>query len=292
MRRILPASILATLPLSTGCFDVALPLDTGSSDATTSESGALPTEPPPAEGSTSTSAIEDHGASTGDDGTSTGVAVDPSTSSSTSVVGSSSDDGSTSSTGEGTETGIPAMEESSSTGEPCGLELPALLWVEAATITAPMGLEVVPILPDMPLMARSYAADAGTVTFEIELSCPTDLTVFGLVWDHVEGAEPQNADSYYVTIDGLPVTEPVWAYGCQTMGLGPDSWSWQQLTEWTGVGCNTNPYDIMLDAGLHELTFRNREAGSGGIDAAAIVAIVVTDDPNFDPSALYDPTWP
>lgn len=291
MRRILSASILATLPL-VGCFDVAPPLDTSSSDATTSESTVSPPEPPPAEGSTGTGAIEDHGASSSDDdGTSTGVAVDPGTSSSTSAVGSSSDEGSTSSTGEGTETGLPAMDESSTSGEPCGFELPALLWAADATITAPMGLEVVPILPDMPLMARSYAADAGTVTFELELSCPTDLTVRALVWDHVEGAEPQNADSYYVTVDGLPVPEPVWAYGCQTMGLGPDTWSWQQLTQWTGVGCGSNPYAIMLDAGLHELTFRNREAG-GGIDAAAIVAIAVTDDPNFDPSSLYDPAGP
>jgi hypothetical protein len=292
MRRFLPTSLLATLPLFAGCFDPNVEIDTeASSDPTTSQSTASPSEPLPAEGSTSTGATEDPGTSSDDGSTSTGVAVDPSTST-TSAASSSSDDGSSSGTDGTSETSAVAVNDESTTDEPCGTELPALLWVEDATVTLPMDVAIVSILPDTPLMARSYTAELGTVTFEIDLSCPTELTVSALVWDLVEGAEPQNADSYYVTVDGLPVPEPTWAYGCETMGLGNESWSWQPLSVWTGMGCSSVPYGIMLDAGLHELTFRNREGGSGGIDAAAIAAIVVTDDPAFDPSTLYDPAGP
>jgi hypothetical protein len=294
MRRFLPTSFLATLPLFVGCFDPNITVDTeGSTDPTTSESTTSPLEPPAAEGSTSTGASEDPEASSDDGSTSTGVALDPSTSS-TSAASSSSDESSSSGTDgtDSTETGAAAVNDESTTDDACGTELPALLWVEDATITLPMDVAIVSILPDTPLMARSYTAELGAVTFEIDLSCPTELTVFGLVWDLVEGAEPQNADSYYVTVDGLPVPEPTWAYGCETMGLGNESWSWQPLSVWTGMGCSSVPYGIVLDAGLHELTFRNREGGSGGIDAAAIAAIVVTDDPAFDPSTLYDPAGP
>lgn len=257
-----------------GCFDPPVELATeGSTGPSTSESGAPPPEPTPPEGSTST-----------------GTTGDASESSS-----SSSDDGSTSSTsgtdGTSETTAAVVVDEESSSGQPCGFELPALLWAGDATITDPMSLSVVPILPGTPLMARSYAAEAGTVAFELELSCPTELFVFGLVWDQLEGAEPQNADSFFVTVDGLPMPEPVWAYGCQTTGLGDESWSWLPLTAWTGMGCDADPYDVVLDAGPHEIRLRNREAG-GGIDAAAIVAIAITDDPGFDPSTLYDPAGP
>jgi hypothetical protein len=293
MRRFLPTSLLATLPLLVGCFDPNITVDTeGSSEPMTSESTTSPPEPLPAESSTSTGAIEDPEASSDDGSTSTGVAVDPSTSSSSSAASSSSDDGSSSGTDGTSETSTAAVNDESTTEDACGADLPALLWVEDATVTLPMDVAIVSILPDTPLMARSYTAELGAVTFEIDLSCPTELTVFGLVWDLVEGAEPQNADSYYVTVDGLPVPEPTWAYGCETMGLGNESWSWQPLSVWTGMGCSSVPYGIVLDAGLHELTFRNREGGSGGIDAAAIAAIVVTDDPAFDPSTLYDPAGP
>lgn len=288
MRRILRTSILATSSLVVvGCFDPPVDLTTeASTDAMGSESGA-PLPEPLAGGSTSTGAAVEPGTSSGAEG-STG-AVAEADSGTTSVAGSSSsDEGSTSGTSDASETSAGVMSDGSSSGEPCGLELPMLLWAEDATVTAPMQLAVAEYLPDMPMMARSYAAEAGTVTFEVVLSCPAELTVFGLVWDFTEGAEPQNADSYYVTVDGLPIPEPVWAYGCETVGLGSESWSWQTLTEWTGIGCASNPYDIVLGAGAHEITLRNREEG-GGINAAAIAAIVVTDDPGLDPATLYDP---
>jgi len=151
-----------------------------------------------------------------------------------------------------------------------------------------MALAVVDILPGLPLMARSYAADAGSASFSFELACPTTVSFLGLVWDYQAGATPQNPDSYYFSVDGLPVPEAVWAYGCTTTGLADQTWSWQQVSSWTMMDCDSTPFEVELAAGTHEITLLNREAG-GGIDAAAIIAIVVTEDPSFDPNTFYDP---
>jgi hypothetical protein len=271
LRRLMRIALPAALGLASGCFFEDPPAIDPPGASTGDEpetSGTSTTSMPGEDGTSSTSGTVDDGTSLEPDGGST----DP----------SSASDGS-SSGGDEPSTGEP------STGEPCNAELPSIHWASDAVLTDPMMLTTAIYLPGMPQMAYSSTAEAGTITFAFELACPATITVQGLVWDYSEGVEPANPDSFYATIDGLPAPELEWAYGCATEGLGDESWSWQPLASVTRNGCATEPFEVELAAGTHELTLRNREAGSG-LDIAGIAAIVVTDDPGLDASTLYDPS--
>lgn len=254
-------ALAGPLILLGGCFTEApilMPVfetspGTGTTEATVDASGS------------STSAVDD---TAGDD---TG-----------SSATSSSDDGaSTSSTGEPATTTGTDSDDCMPTAEPT-----TLLWVEDALVLPPMELREAIYLPGKPQMARSLLAEMGTVTFGIELECPATVSVFGLVWDIAGGPFPDNSDSFLVSIDGKP--EELWEYGCQTEGMGDMVWAWLPLEAAGPMACSATEMSFELEAGAHELTFRNREQGTGE-DFAAIAALVVTDDPSFDPVSLYDP---
>lgn len=162
-----------------------------------------------------------------------------------------------------------------------------LLWAEDALLIPPMELRMAIYLPGKPQMARSFIVESGSVTFSFDLDCASTVHISGLVWDIADGAAPDNADSFYVSIDGAPELE--WEYGCQTDGMGDMYWGWLPIEDAGPITCSSESVEFELEAGSHELTFRNWESGAGE-DFAAIAAVVVSTDPGFDPNTLYDPS--
>jgi hypothetical protein len=254
--------VAVAVALAAGCFEDPLVVESGS----TSTSGGSETT---GADTTTLPGMEASGTTADANSDSGGTApVDP----------SSSSDGGTSSSG---------AHESSSTGEPCNTDLPSIHWASDATLTAPMMLTTALFLPGQPQMAYSSAAEEGTATFAFELACAGTISVQGLVWDYQ--ASDANPDSFYASIDGEPFPELEWPYGCATTGLGNESWSWQPLAGGSRDGCTLEEaYAVELEAGPHELTLRNREAGDG-FDVAAITAVVISEDPRLDATELYDP---
>jgi hypothetical protein len=257
------ATVVVAVALAAGCFEDPLVVESGST-STSDDSNTTGAD-------TTTLGMETSGTTADADSDSDSgstAPIDP---------GSSSDDGTSSS----------GADESSSTGEPCNTDLPSIHWASDATLTAPMMLTTALFLPGQPQMAYSSAAESGTVTFAFELACAGTISVQGLVWDyHASNANP---DSFYASIDGEPFPELEWPYGCATTGLGNESWSWQPLASGSRDGCTLEePHAVELQAGPHELTLRNREAGDG-FDIAAITAVVISEDPELDATKLYDP---
>jgi hypothetical protein len=270
MRRLTRITVPATLLLAVGCSifeepDVIEPAATSTGEA--EETTGTGTTAGPGESDPGTSSASTSG-STG---------IEPDGGATTEASGAS--EGSSSS----------GADESSS-GEPCDAGLPSIHWASDAVVVEPMMLTTALFLPGMPQMAYSATAEAGTITFAFELQCARTIRVQGLVWDFSEGLDPANPDSFYASIDGEPAPELEWAYGCETAGLGDESWSWQTLRSGSRNDCVTEPFEVELQAGPHELTLRNREGGGAdGFDIAAIAAIVVTDDPSLDATTLFDP---
>jgi hypothetical protein len=161
------------------------------------------------------------------------------------------------------------------------------MWAEDAMLVAPMELAPAPLLPGEHLLARSYAGQAGTITFDFDLPCATSVEIHALVWDATSGIIQDNdPDSYVVSVDGGP--EVVWTYGCGSADVPDQSWLWQRVASSRRTACDDTPLALDLSAGPHELVLLNRESG-GGTVYAAIAAVVVTSDPSFDPATLYDP---
>jgi hypothetical protein len=204
----------------------------------------------------------------------------------------------------GTETGAPedgaesdggsAVSQSASDGDAttgdadaptCPASMFELVWVDDGELVAPMQL-VAADANDSPNVAASSVAESGEVTVALEFACPGEYTLWGLVWDYDPGAwgEP-DPDSFYFDVGG---SESTWRYGCQTDGTA-SGLSWQRLAALAAQPCDASYIVLQVyEAGTVELTLRNREAGSGS-QVAGIAAIVVSDDPDADPSTLYDP---
>ena len=200
---------------------------------------------------------------------------DPDSSTSAEATSSGSDDSTGTSSGSG---------GGSCLGEGTGV----VLWAEDGTVVAPMELLTAVLLPSNPTMARSYAAEIGSISWTFELACPATLQVHGLAWDANPGVfVDDDPDSFYVTVDGRSETQ--WTYGCATSDLpGDATWSWQVVGASSERDCDLVPLELSLDAGPHTISVRNRETGSGQV-YAGVAGLVVTDDPTLDPATLYDP---
>jgi hypothetical protein len=162
--------------------------------------------------------------------------------------------------------------------DPCdGLFVKEIALVEDAVVVAPMEK----FMSDMEeaLVAISTVAEAGTVTFTIDLECDGVYSLWGRALDLEKGAHPNDPDSFYVQVDGGP--ESTWVYGCQTEDL-VENYNWLRVRAW-GNNC-MNPVDVTptLTAGSHTFRFRNREAGNQN-EVAALSRIVLTNDPAYVP---------
>lgn len=177
--------------------------------------------------------------------------------------------------------------EDDSGNNACPASFTELLWADGADLSAPMGLLTDTSAMGDPDVATSEVADSGTVTFTVDVPCPGEYLVWGLVWDYWPGAyATDDPDSHYVAADGG--SEVVWRYGCQT-GEGDDGLSWQRFEALQAQPCDT--VALVLDvqaAGEHTLSFRNREWGSGSV-VAGVSALILTTDATLDPYAEYTP---
>ncbi len=204
------------------------------------------------------------------------------------VVDSGEHDSSASADVTSSESGDSAETSSGSGGDAClGEGAGVVLWAEDGTVVAPMELLIASLLPRNPAMARSYAAETGSISWSFALSCPATVQVHGLAWDSNPGVFVDDPDSFFVTVDGR--SEIQWTYGCGAADLPAGAtWSWQVVGASSERNCDLVPLELSLDAGTHTIRLRNRETGSGRV-YAGVAALVVTDDPTLDPATLYDP---
>lgn len=259
--------------LNAGAAGSGGPSDTlgATSNASTTEPGSTDDGPPPP--STTTDATDTT------DGGSTGP-------------GGSTDDGpsDTESTGGATTTGPGEStddrgEESSGDPPACEEDDTDIAYAYDGMLVPPMQEFTSGILGFD--VAFSDEAEAGTLTVSLHNDCAGPLYLWGLAWDFRPGPAPENADSYYVSIDGEP--EVVWDYGCDT-GAAPDAgWHWIPIQS-SGGACMQMPVVVDLAPGDHTIVVRNREEGSDiSGDAAAIGAIAWSHDPAMDPTLFVDP---
>lgn len=169
----------------------------------------------------------------------------------------------------------------------CPAAFTGLWWADEAALFGPMALLTDTAAMGDPDVATSEVADSGTVTFTVDVPCPGEYLVWGLVWDYWPGAyASDDPDSHYVAANGGG--EVVWRYGCQTTE-GDDGLSWQRFEGLQAQPCDT--VALVLDveaAGEHTLSFRNREWGSGSV-VAGISAVILTTDASLDPYDEYAP---
>ena len=234
---------------------------------------------------TASDGVGSTGASSGDDAATTSSSSGLSTADGDATGSSGSvEPGSTSSMDAESSSGAAS---SSTTGSCEAREPPKLMWAEDATLVPPMELVPAVLLPDTPMLARSYAGDAGTIVFDFDLPCAATVEIHALVWDAISGVQPpDDPDSYFVSVDRQ--REEIWTYGCATGRVRDGTWLWQRVAGTTRAACDGDTLTFDLEAGPHELALRNRESG-GDFVYAGIAAVVITDDPTFDPETLYEP---
>lgn len=158
-----------------------------------------------------------------------------------------------------------------------------ITFANQGTLVPPMELGFADILGID--VARSGTSELGTVTMPFTTTCNGPVHLWALVWDAVGGVTNENADSLYVTIDDGD--EQAWIYGCVTEEGVDQRWRWLPLESWTMTQCNHIPFVVDLPPGEHTIVVRSREGGSGGIDVAAIAGVVISHDPQTDPSPFF-----
>jgi len=206
--------------------------------------------------------------------------------------GASQPDGSTTTGIEGT-AGSSASTGAASTGVPqeedpdaCEPDPSRLLWAADAELSEPMRLVEAPDYPGEPQVAVSTVADAGHVTFKLDVECPGLYHLHGLVWDAHPGAwAHDDPDSFFVSIAaGAPF---VWRYGCQTSDTAAGL-SWQALGHLNAQPCEQSSLVLEVsEPGPVIVDFRNREGGERS-DVAGLAALFVSSDPDEDPHGAYD----
>lgn len=165
----------------------------------------------------------------------------------------------------------------------CGTEDDQVMFANEGMLVPPMELGFAEILGIE--VARSGTSEMGTVTMTFDTTCEGPLYLWALVWDVAGGVDPDNADSIYVQVDDGE--EQAWLYGCETNGLN-ERWHWLPMEGWTMTQCEHEPFFLeSLPAGTHTVVLRGREGGMGGVDVAAIAAVVVSHAPETDPSPFF-----
>jgi hypothetical protein len=257
------AALLVGCPLDTSGIDV--PSNMVGSDGTTgasSESSTSPIDP------TTTSATTDVAESFDDDGADT--STDPTHANDETTTTSGADESST------------GPVDVCADPPPFVLQLPA----DEAMLIAPMILDAV---ADGSPYVVSEVESMGVATFSFDVPCPGEYYFHALVYDGDPGPvtlllDDNGADSYAVEVEGQSAT---WQYGCQTGGILPPLWQWQPVMNNAGCILADDKVVAPLVAGAYTISFRNLETGTNAADtpgtAAAMAALVVTDDPDWVP---------
>lgn len=127
-------------------------------------------------------------------------------------------------------------------------------------------------------------ATQGTATYTFDLPIDADV----VVWCRVRTPSAA-ADSFSVSVDNDPFTTDIYD---ASEGEFSTDWKWTPLYGRGGIDRTeayayaVAPRVLTLAAGLHQLTFRGREAGT------QLDALILTTDPTFDPVAAESATTP
>jgi len=129
-----------------------------------------------------------------------------------------------------------------------------------------------------PLASGSvYLVSTSAETGVLVLTLSAPVTADYVIWCRVK-APDSSADSFYVSVDGGP--EDVYD---TAEGIWSPAWQWTPVNGRDGGRPLTlNPRLFHLTAGVHQITFRGREADS------TLDQILITNDLEFDPR-LEDP---
>lgn len=180
-----------------------------------------------------------------------------------------------------TTTTVDTTDASTSLSDACADHVPLLALVEDAEVTSPMEKKLSD--QDEGIVASSPIAFVGTVAFTLEIPCTGTYRVWGRVYDALTGVNPDDPDSFIVSVDDDPEFD--WRYGCQTRN-GDPLYTWQQIVQHPGETCDEQPWPLGLSAGTHTITLRNREAESMGNKKyrAGVARILVTSDLEYVPT--------
>jgi len=186
--------------------------------------------------------------------------------------------------------------DTSSTGSEPGCE-PFAEWVWATDVPdeeTTLAKTPSPILPEIDkaqvVFLRSVTGGQGTAALSFDVPCSDEVFFWALAWDAAGGVE--NADAYQIGLD--QDTEQVaergarWEYGCDN---DVRRWAWYRVRD-TGSECDPDgELEPTLDAGEHHLQINNAEPVSGDpqFNFTGLAALVVTNDPDYDPHVEYDP---
>ncbi len=135
---------------------------------------------------------------------------------------------------------------------------------------------------------RSSASEAGRAAFSFDVPCADTVMFWGLTWDAL-GADTSNADAYVVGVDTDPDRRsPRWEYGCDN-DVG--QWAWYRMRDTQERCTEGGELEPLLVEGPHALRLRNREPVSTRpqFNFTGRAAVVVTNDPDYDPHEDYDP---
>ena len=175
-------------------------------------------------------------------------------------------------------------ESSSSTGsdqiDPCAGPSTFKFDADDGTVTAPM---VVVDVDGLGPAAYSTQANAGDISFTIDVQCPGTYFVHAQVLDAWSGVHSCcDPDSYDVQ---WPGGSGSWFYGCQTPS---DGWHWLPVMHVDqGADCGeAATIQLELEAGEHTIGFHNREGEYTDWETVAAIAnVVITNDAALDPES-------
>ncbi|WP_205632945.1 hypothetical protein [Enhygromyxa salina] len=140
--------------------------------------------------------------------------------------------------------------------------------------------------PPPGVWAQSEVDEEGTITWGFDVECPVEVVMWAVVWDQKPGFLPDDADSFWVRMDGED-PERKWVFGCQTENVD-SGWSYQQVSHNAGENtCMLESVSWVLNPGVHILRVRNRESSTFQ-GAAGIARVLLTSNADYVPTIAND----
>ncbi len=157
--------------------------------------------------------------------------------------------------------------------------------VTRARVVEPMALHT---SPGGDVYASSPLANKGKLEIDLELPSAGEYYLHGLVWEQRLGGDRGDADSFFVYVDGGE--ETLWHFGCANEVMPEhvlvDNWAWQPVVHMANADSDCvlgSERAWQLDAGPHQVVFRNREDASSPDFAARVARIVITNQRDWRP---------